>query len=191
MAGSRPKSDPKPKSAKSGQRPLNPNALVWRFALTFIGLALVFSALVRLDESLLNRELGTWLTHHVAAVVISAMQLLGAGVSGSGDTVFYGSSVFEILPDCTGIEFVGLFTAAVLAFPSSWKDRLVALLVGIPVLAVLNLARMVSLIYIGSHSSQALKYGHLYVWPVVLLAVSLGIWLGWARRAARDPRLLA
>jgi exosortase H (IPTLxxWG-CTERM-specific) len=169
----------------------NPTTLVWRFALTFIGLALAFSALVRIDESVLGRVLGMSLTNFVGTVVVSLMRLFGLGVTGTGPTIFYQSSAFEILPDCTGIEFIGLFSAAVLAFPSRWRDRLMALSVGIPVLIVLNLIRMMSLIYIGARSSEALKYGHLYVWPVVLLAISLGMWLGWARKAARDPHLLA
>jgi exosortase H (IPTLxxWG-CTERM-specific) len=165
--------------------------LVWRFALSFLGLALLFAILVRIDEAVFDAAAAAALTRRVAQIVATMLRLCGAPVTESGGTVFYQASAFQILADCTGVEFIGLFTAAVLAFPSSWRQRLRALAVGIPVLMGLNLVRMISLILVGVRSQTALEYGHLYVWPVLLLAASLAMWLSWARKAARDPRLLA
>jgi len=164
-------------------------ALVRRFALTFFALVLLFSVLVHVDVEFFAGVTTRMLTRNVAAVVAAVMNLAGADVTHSDEIIVYRSNSFEVLADCTGIEVMGLFAAAVLAFPSLWRRRAAALAVGIPALMVLNLMRMISLIYIGARSATALHYGHLYVWPVVLLTVALGMWLQWARSASGDLHL--
>ena len=167
----------------------NERALVRRFALSFFALVLLFSAAVHVDVQFFNGVTTRHLTRYVATVVAGVMSLAGAEVTQSGEIIVYRTSSFEVLGDCTGIEVIGLFTAAVLAFPSRWRQRLGALALGIPMLMGLNLLRMISLIYLGARSPTALHYGHLYVWPIVLLTAALGMWLQWARSASGDLHL--
>jgi exosortase/archaeosortase family protein len=164
--------------------------LVWRFALAFFTLVFLFSALVRVDIDLADGMVTSWVTHGATTVVATLMTVLGMHVAKSGNVIHYAGSSFEVVANCTGIEIIGLFGAAVLAFPSPWLGRLKVMAIGVPVLVVLNLLRMISLIYVGARSSVALDYGHLYVWPVLLLAVALAMWLYWAGSASRDPRLV-
>ncbi len=168
----------------------SPNLLVLRFALAFFALVLLFSVLVRVDIALLDGVTTAWLTHHAAHVVAASLRLVGLPVTDVGNQLSLDSSQFEIVANCTGIEIVGLFVAAILAFPSPWRLRLKGLALGVPVLMGLNLIRMMSLVYIGAHSARALDYGHLYVWPMLLLATALGIWLAWARSVAGGERLV-
>lgn len=164
--------------------------LVLRFALAFFGLVLLFSALVRVDIGLLDGVATGWLTNHAAAAVAAALRSLGLPAVDLGNQITLDASRFEIVANCTGIEIVGLFVAATLAFPSRWRDRFKGLAIGVPALIGLNLIRMMSLIYIGAHFARALDYGHLYVWPMLLLAAALGMWLAWARSVAGGERLV-
>jgi len=162
-----------------------------RFVLRFFAFVFLLSVLVRLDFNYFDRALTQGLTHHSAWVVASTLSLFGADVTRRGATIVYQSSAFRIIDECTGIEVIGLFVAAVLAFPSPWRHRLVGLALGIPALLTLNLIRMVTLIVIGAGSMKALDIGHVYVWPVIVLTMALVLWLRWARIAVRDPNTLA
>ena len=174
------------KGSASGVRVSAP---VRRFTLNFLALVALFSALIHIDIEAFDGVTTRWMTRHVAEVVAQTMSLGGADVAHNDDLITYRATTFEVLADCTGVEVIGLFVAAVLAFPARWRDRLAALLAGIPVLLLLNLARMITLIYFGARSATALHYGHLYVWPIILLTTALGIWLQWARSASGDLRL--
>ncbi len=161
-----------------------------RFVLRFFGFVFVMSVLVRMDINYLDGALNRGLTHQSASVVASTLSLFGADVTRRGATIAYQSAAFRIIDECTGVEVIGLFVAAVLAFPSPWSHRLLGLALGIPALLLLNLVRMVTLILVGAGSMKALDIGHVYVWPVIVLTLALVIWLYWARIAVRDPHSL-
>jgi exosortase/archaeosortase family protein len=165
--------------------------LVLRFSLVFLGYVLLFSVLVRIDEVLLGGAVSGGLSRFVARGAVFFLNLLGAGAVLSESTITYGSRSFRIVPECTGVEVIGLFVAAVLAFPARWKSRVRGLALGIPALAALNGIRVLTLVYAGARSPKALDYGHLYVWPVIVLGVTVALWLSWARSAARHEDRLA
>ena len=160
--------------------------LVLRFSLAFLGYVILFSVLLRIDEVLLHGAASGALSRGVARGAACFLDLFGARAGVSESTITYGSRSFTIVPECTGVEVIGLFVAAVLAFPARWGSRLRGLALGIPALAALNGIRVLTLIYAGARSQKALDYGHLYVWPVIVLAVTIALWLSWARSAARQ-----
>jgi exosortase H (IPTLxxWG-CTERM-specific) len=175
---------------RQGTRAPDSKGLVLRFVLRFFAFVFLISVLARVDLNLFEGAANRALTHQSAWVVASTLSLFGADVTRRGATIVYRSSAFKIIDECTGVEVIGLFVAAILAFPSAWRHRLLGLALGIPALLVLNLIRMVSLIFIGAGSTKALDFGHVYVWPVIVLTMALGIWLYWARIAVRDPHTL-
>ncbi|MBI4516143.1 MAG: exosortase H [Deltaproteobacteria bacterium] len=166
-------------------------ALLVRFALTFLGLVLLFSTLVQVDLLVFDGAVGGVVSNLSARLAAASLALLGADVARVDNTISYRSAAFQIVSDCTGVEVIGLFVAAVLAFPSGPRRKVSGLILGIPVLLVVNLVRMVTLIDIGARYPETLEYGHLYLWPVIILAVALAMWLSWARSADRDRHLLA
>ncbi len=160
------------------------------FVLRFFAFVFLLSVLVRVDINAFGGVLNRGLTEHSAAVVASTLSLFGADVTRRGATIVYHSAAFRVIDECTGIEVIGLFVAAVLAFPSAWRHRLLGLALGVPSLLLLNLIRMCTLILVGASSARALDIGHVYVWPVIVLTMAMVIWLSWARIAVRDPRTL-
>jgi exosortase H (IPTLxxWG-CTERM-specific) len=87
---------------------------------------------------------------------------------------------------CNGIEATIVLVAAIVAFPASWRDRLVGLAAGIVAVQGLNVVRVISLFYLGQWSLQAFEWAHLYVWQALIMLDVLVVWLIWVRLLPRD-----
>ncbi len=90
---------------------------------------------------------------------------------------------------CNGIEAMIVLTAAVLAFPSTWKQKLVGLAIGFVAIQGLNVVRIISLFYLGQWSHTAFEWFHLYIWQALIILDALVVWLIWLRYLPK-PRVL-
>ncbi len=70
---------------------------------------------------------------------------------------------------CNGVEATIVLIAAVVAFPAAWRDRLMAIGLGFLAIQVLNLARIISLFYLGNWNMEFFKWIHLYLWPTLIM----------------------
>ncbi len=142
------------------------------------------------------RELATRANAQLTA---GALWLLGAEGRAYGSVVR--SSVFtaEIIFECTAALPIAMWVAAVLAYPTGWRPKLLGLVLGMPALVLLNLVRLVSLFYLGHWWEAAFETAHLLVWQSLMVFLTLLLWLLWAatvpawtarRREARthEPR---
>ena len=128
-----------------------------------------------------------------AVVWMSRAAGLPAG-AGRGGTTWFGGRGFSyvITRDCTAVTLGGLFAAAVLAYPASWRERTIGLAAGLPALSLLNLLRLVSLGWIGVHAPSAFQVVHAFWYEALLIFVAGLGWLLWVRFAVapanlRDP----
>jgi len=160
---------------------------VLRFALRFFSIVLVCSVLLRIDAVVFRYAVVNRLDRRVAQVVAWTLRLGGGNVTTFHSTITYRSSQFEISPECTGLEVFVLLVAAIVAFATRWGNRFRALGVAIPLLMVVNVIRMVTLVWVGPRWYEGLRYGHEYVWPFVVVTTTLAIWLHWAERVTREP----
>jgi len=109
----------------------------------------------------------------------------GQGTSAREGAVLSARFCLRIQWGCDAIEPTALFVAAVLAFPASFRRKVPGILLGAMVLAVLNLARIVSLFLVGVYFPAAFEWMHLEAWQIlfVLLAIVLwAVWIQWAMR---------
>ena len=88
---------------------------------------------------------------------------------------------------CNGIEAMIVLTAAVLAFPSTWKQKLAGLGIGFVAIQGLNVVRIISLFYLGQWSYTAFEWFHLYIWQALIILDALVVWLIWLRWLGRPP----
>lgn len=70
---------------------------------------------------------------------------------------------------CNGVEATIVLIAAVVAFPASWRARILAILLGFLAIQVLNLARIISLFYLGNWNMAFFEWIHLYLWPALIM----------------------
>ena len=105
-----------------------------------------------------------------------------------GNDVVLASRILRIDPDCTGITLMIMYSALVLAYPLSTKRKLLGLVIGIPVIAAANLARLFAVAQLsGVLSDNVFFFVHDYLFKVLMVAVVIVLWalyLASARRRA-------
>jgi exosortase/archaeosortase family protein len=112
------------------------------------------------------------------------LKALGEQISIQQAAVASPRCTLEIKRGCDAIEPSAIFAAAVLAFPAALRRKLVPILLGTAALALLNLARIISLYYTSVFWPSAFSTLHVDVWqPLFILAVAL-MWIAWAWRAS-------
>ncbi|MFV8818036.1 exosortase H [Haliea sp. E17] len=87
---------------------------------------------------------------------------------------------------CNGVEATIVLVAAVLAFPASWKQRLVAILVGFFAIQALNLVRIISLFYLGDWNLEVFSWVHLYLWPALIMLDVLIVFILYLRHLSKS-----
>jgi len=118
--------------------------------------------------------------------------MLGEAVDTDGVRIFSDHFSVTVARGCDGIEPMMLFLAALFAFPTRFVLRLPALLICLPLLAALNVVRIVSLFLIGAYHPKLFQVMHTDVWQVLYIAfalVSFGFWLAWATRSQERAQL--
>ena len=111
-------------------------------------------------------------------------------VVASGDILSFndGLGAVRVLSGCNAVEVCALLSAAILAFPGRLKDGLIGAGVGIIALQVINLARIISLLYLSRGSAEMFEFFHLYVWDAMIGLEGLLIFFVWTRwQAKRQP----
>ncbi len=82
---------------------------------------------------------------------------------------------------CNGIEATIILLAAVLAFPSTIKQKLWGLAIGFVAIQALNVVRIVSLFYIGQWNMTVFEWAHLHIWPALIILDALIFFMIWLR----------
>ncbi len=91
----------------------------------------------------------------------------------------------SIQPGCNGIEASIVLIAAILAFPSPWRHKLIGLGIGLVAIQALNLVRIISLFYLGQWDIEVFEWAHLYLWQALIMLDALVVFVIWVRYIPR------
>jgi exosortase H (IPTLxxWG-CTERM-specific) len=124
-------------------------------------------------------------TRLIARLCHTLLTTLGAQSWVAGTSVGIPGFAVEIKNNCNAIYEIGLYAAAVCAYPASLKQRALGAVVGAALLYVVNLVRVVSLIGIGRYFPGGFQLAHLYLFQALFLALVAACWLIWLSRLHR------
>jgi exosortase H (IPTLxxWG-CTERM-specific) len=82
---------------------------------------------------------------------------------------------------CNGVEATIVLVAAMLAFPSPWRHKLAGIAIGFLAIQAMNLARIISLFYLGQWNLTVFEWAHLYLWQALIMLDVLIVFLIWLR----------
>lgn len=152
--------------------------------LVYWGLALlVVSRVPAVEEAGVNFTLGT------LQLVYGAF---GRNVVRHGSSLSVGGAGIEIVSECSPHMAFLIFAAVILAFPSTWRQRLVGLALGAIVIHLFNTVRIVTLIWVLSARREWFDFIHVYLWQtgtILIVFATFAMWLGalGRRRGATAP----
>lgn len=95
-----------------------------------------------------------------------------------------GGFAYNVGYRCTGLVVVAFLAVGLLALPLGWRARARGLMAGVPLVLAANLARLVSLFYVGVYRREAFDFAHLVLWEAAMVLVILAVWIGSSRGLA-------
>jgi len=154
---------------------------VLRFCFRFgVCSILAFSLLYALQDQVVEP-----FTRGIAWLAYTVMRALGAPVGLNGVAVTMPNFSVLIRNNCNAVYEMGLYTALTLAYPAPAGQRTLGILFALVVLYIVNLIRVVSLLYTGYLFPGFFDAAHVYVWQVFFVLVIGGLWLNWLKRIRR------
>jgi exosortase H (IPTLxxWG-CTERM-specific) len=148
-----------------------------------------------LQAGLFGLELTPWAqewfvvpwTNCLAAISAGIVKIFDSDVLAQGKVLQSVSNGFAVSIEagCNGVEATIVLVAAILAFPATWKHKLIGLVVGIVAVQGLNIVRVISLFYLGQWNFNAFEWAHLYVWQALIMLDVMVVWLLWVRTLPR------
>ncbi|MFV0276356.1 MAG: exosortase H [Parahaliea sp.] len=129
-------------------------------------------------------------TSGLAALSVALITPFDAQVVSYGRVIEDSVSHFAISIEagCNGIEAAIVLIAAILAFPASARDRLLAIVIGFATIQLLNIGRIITLFYLGQWNEAVFSFTHLYLWPVLIMLDVLVVFLVYLRYLGRKDK---
>lgn len=158
----------------------------YRRELTFLILFLVLlgGSFTLISVQWVNDHVIEPLTAGIARVSGVVLDLIGQDVTMHGTVIKNSRFAVNIRNGCNGVEAMLIFLAAVLAFPASWRSRLIGLGLGILAIQVVNLVRVVALFLTGIYFPALFDASHTVVWQTLVILSGVLLWILWANRFA-------
>jgi exosortase H (IPTLxxWG-CTERM-specific) len=155
------------------------------FLLRFVALLVVFYLIVASRP--VNDHVIVPFTAGIASASGAALRVIGEPAVTRGTEIRAGAFGVNIENGCNGVETALLLAAAVLAFPAGWAQRAVGFVLGFVAIQILNLIRVVSLVWIGRHRPALFDSSHTVIWQSAVVLFGVLLFLFWASRQTRRP----
>ena len=125
-----------------------------------------------------------------ALVTAHLLTLLGVEFQIQGSSLTVAGKVFVVADSCTGSFVFLLLAAVIIAFPASWKEKLVGLTAGLLTIVFLNLFRTLMIVVVASRFSGSFWGLHIIVGQALIIAGTLGIFVWWAQGVGKGCAIL-
>ena len=87
--------------------------------------------------------------------------------------------------NCNGIVLFALFAGFIIAYPGSWKKKLVYIPAGILLIELMNVLRIVFLAILDTHSRAWTEFNHTYTFTIIIYAFIFLLWMYWVKLSNR------
>lgn len=150
-----------------------------RFGIRFFAILLAMSVFVW--ASTLPAQLAPF----QAALAQSAAwlaRLVGSTSAVQHDQIYVQQLTIDINYECTGVYVLLILLTFLLAYPASWRSRLLGFLIGATILTAINVLRISVLVRVAEIYPEFFAYFHEYVWQGVFLVLVIAYAMTWVER---------
>ena len=97
----------------------------------------------------------------------------------------HGGERLIVIPECTGLYATIIYCSIIGAYPARAVEKLAGVLIGVPLIHLLNLLRMVFISLVLYHRRDLFGLFHGYLWQVGFVVVMLLMVVVWMDRVSR------
>ena len=109
--------------------------------------------------------------------------LTGSGATAQADEISVGDLLVHINFECTGVYVLLILFVFLLAYPASWRSRLLGAGLGVVALELLNVFRIAVLVRVAELQPALFDYMHEYVWQGLFLVLTVAYAMTWVERS--------
>jgi exosortase H (IPTLxxWG-CTERM-specific) len=128
-----------------------------------------------------------WCADHILQPLNSAtaggsawlMGLFGTEADHFGSQILSEAGSVNIAEGCNSAYATIIFLAGIFAFPTGWRQKLLGAILGTVALFVINLVRVVTLVYLSGSNKGLFDEAHLYIWQFAIILIGGLLWLLW------------
>lgn len=85
----------------------------------------------------------------------------------------------NVVDGCNGIYATAILLSGIIAYPAKAIHKLLGVAVGFIAIFVLNLVRVISLLYLGQYFPDIFKEIHIFIWQPIIILWAIYIWYLW------------
>jgi len=163
------------KTPQEAKKTSTPKISICRFGITYFILMGGFFLLIGLKPIQNIIDLNGLYTQGVVILTSKILKILSIPSTSQGSMISLPNITLDVRFGCNGLEAVMIYAIAVIAFPASWKNKLIGMLGGFLIIQMVNLFRIATLAYSAIHFKSLFEYIHIYIAQGMMIAVSLGI----------------
>jgi exosortase H (IPTLxxWG-CTERM-specific) len=156
-------------------KPSRPDLSIKRFAITYLILMGIFFFIIGYTPLQKIIDVNGLYTKGVVVVTSTVLKIMSIPSTYQGSIIQLPSISLDVKFGCNGLEAVMIYSVAVIAFPATWKKKILGIVAGFIIIQVINILRITSLAYSGIHFRRLFEYIHIYVAQGLMIAISLGV----------------
>jgi archaeosortase B (VPXXXP-CTERM-specific) len=156
---------------------------VLHFLIKFV----LFLALLALGFGLFKEKFAGVISSYLnatASLVRYSLQTLGFDVLQAGNVINLDKFSVQVILECAGIYQMLVFSAAVQAFPARPKQRILGILLAMPIFYLIDLLRIAVLLLVGNYQPKLFDFVHLYTGQIFIIFIVILVWLFWLKKIA-------
>jgi exosortase/archaeosortase family protein len=162
------------KSSKPKQKPTASDKQFLKVGFLFCAIVIVCHILIWY----FNADLAIWdiFTSYVTTALVRVSGLYAVR---HRFTIYLSHSTWEVATECTALFIMVIFSAFIFVYPSSVKEKGIALVAGIPFIFGANIIRLYIMAWIDYLKPQYTSFFHDYVWQVFFIVMVIFMWMVW------------
>ncbi len=153
------------------------NSEIKKFIILYIVYMLIAFMLIEYESMKNFLQLDFFYTGTVVWLSTHLIELIGINVTSNGAFLHLNSAVMEVKFGCNGLEAILLYCAAVLAFPASWKKKILGVLIGSTLLQLFNLFRIALLAWVLEYQRDIFDVMHEYITQSIMIVIAFVLFL--------------
>jgi len=149
----------------------------------FIGVIAAYYLLISLYPNAISFYIDA-----TAKLSASILSLMGIESYAQGNNIISDAMIISLAFGCEGSEPIVLFIAAVSAFPSTLKNKIIGGAIGVLSLYILNIIRIILLYFIGLSEVVDFDLFHVIIFPVIFIVIAIIFFVGWLKWQSKIPQ---